>query len=177
MRLLTAFFVAALVLSATAWAQTSLPNGSTGSFIVNTNILAGGGSGYARTKAKPATGDISSSIIWEIVGGRAVYRINTGSIQLPHGSGSWSNTTIFNEIATAAVMHGTNIGINGCSSDCSSIVATVLANSCVERVGTGFVVIDPSLTSTRGFSVCCTSSGALVGLTSIEDPGCSGNIQ
>jgi hypothetical protein len=177
MRLLTAFFVAALVLSATAWAQTALPNGSTGSFTVNTNILAGGGSGYARTKAKPATGDISSEIIWELTGGRVVYKINTGSIHLPAGSGSWSNTAIFNDIATAAVMQGTNMGINGCSSDCSSTVTTVLANSCVERTATGFVVLNPSLFSTRGFSVCCTSGGALLGMNSIQDPGCSGSIQ
>jgi hypothetical protein len=176
MRLLTAFFVAALVLSATAWAQTALPNGSTGTFIVNTNILAGGGSGYARTKAKPATGDISSEIIWELVGGRVTYKINTGSIHLPVGSSSWSNTAIFNDIAMAAVMQGTNMGINGCSSDCSSTVTTVLANSCVERTATGFVVVNPSLFSTRGFSVCC-GANALLSMTSIQDPGCSGSIQ
>jgi hypothetical protein len=176
MRLLTAFFVAALVLSATAWAQTAVSTGSTGSFTVNTNILAGGGSGYARTKAKPATGDISSEIIWEIVGGRVTYRINTGSIHLPPGSGSWSNTAIFNDIAAAAVMQGTNMGLNSCSSDCSSTVTTVLAHSCVERTANGFVVVNPSLFSTRGFSVCCITNGALVGMNSIQDPGCSGSI-
>lgn len=177
MRLLTAFFVAALVFTATAWAQTSLPNGSTGTFIVNTNILNGGGSGYARVKPKAATGDISSEIIWEIVAGRTTYKINTGSIHLPSGIGSVSNNSIFNDIATAAVMQGTNMGLNGCSTDCSSTVTTVLANSCVERTATGFIVLNPSLFSTRGFSVCCTSSGALVGMTSIQDPGCSGSIQ
>jgi hypothetical protein len=151
-------------------------NSTSGTFVVNTNILANGGSGYARTKAKPATGDISSSIIWELVGGRVTYKINTGSIQLPPGSGSWSNADIFNDIATAAVMQGTNMGLTSCSSDCSSTAATVLANSCVERTPTGFVVLDQSLFSTRGFSVCCTNYGALVGMNSVQDPGCAGTI-
>jgi hypothetical protein len=188
MRLLTTLFVAALVFSTTALAQSTspLPNDPgavvLGTFTVNTAILNGGtgsnGQPLARAKAKPATGDVIAEITFmRTSSGKINYMIKSETIELIGGAKDWSTRGIYNHLADAAVVHGTNAGITSCSTGCSSTVTTVWAHSCVERNGNQFTVVNSSLVSSRDYTVCCDSNGALVTMVSINDPGCTGQIQ
>lgn len=184
MRLLTTF-VAVLVLASTAWAQStsSLLNDPgtkvLGSFTVSTAVLNGGttsdGQPLARAKAKPATGDIVSEIIFMRTSeGKIDYMINTSSIQIQNGAETWSTETIFNTIAAAAVVEGTNRGITGCVEN-GSIVTTVWAHSCIERSYNKFTVLNADLLSSRDYSVRCEpTNGTLIQLKAVNDPGCTG---
>jgi hypothetical protein len=186
MKILTAFFVAALLFASSAMAQTTQTATveASGSFIVNTNVMNGGigpnGQPLARAKGKPATGDVINEITWmRGTNGTVHYTIKTETIKLIDGAETWPTRTVFNTIAAAAVVQGNNLGITQCTNNCTSVVATVTANSCVERSGTGFVVINPTLFSNRAYTVCCDPGGAWVTLLNVEDPGCTvpGSIQ
>lgn len=191
MKLLTATFVAALVLSASAWAQTGspLPNDPgavvLGTFTVSTNnnlVTSSGtniaGKPRAKVSQKPNGDVIAELTFMRNSVGKIVYMINTPSIRIVTAGDDMTTASIYNALATAAVAKGTDLEITGCASSASSVVTTVWANSCVTRTGSGaetrFAVANPNLVSSRDFNVLCETAGPWVTMTGVTDPGCTG---
>jgi hypothetical protein len=179
MKLLSASLFAALLLSATSWAQSGSPHPQgtvIGSSSATTTIYTGGDGSQSQAKKK-------STIIFEVIfmrtsGGRVDYVINPLSIGCSgDGVDEVGTGTIFSAISATAVSVGIEAGYTQCASGSGS-QATVWNNSCIQRVGSGnsthFVIVNPDLYSTRDYSYVCGNGPALIGTV---DPGCgSGSI-